>query len=79
MAPEQSRGDGQYNFKVDIYSLGTVFFDMWWNPREKSVQLRNKIIGLLSQTNPEESKEFEDKKNLNNSKKQSVFEEFKIH
>jgi serine/threonine protein kinase len=31
MAPEQTKGAGRYDEKVDMYSLGTVLFDMWWN------------------------------------------------
>lgn len=29
MAPEQQRGGGRYDEKVDMYALGTVLFDMW--------------------------------------------------
>lgn len=29
MAPEQSRGEGRYNFKADMYSLGLILFEMW--------------------------------------------------
>ena len=34
MAPEQKAGQGKYGFMVDMYGLGSVFFDMWWNYKQ---------------------------------------------
>ena len=48
MAPEQNKGPGKYGFMVDMYSLGSVFFDMWWNYKRTHFE-RNKIIKDISQ------------------------------
>ena len=44
MAPEQTKGAGRYDEKVDMYSLGTVLFDMWWNYQSLSIRTRNLAI-----------------------------------
>lgn len=30
MAPEQSHGEGNYDFKVDIYSMGLIFLEVYY-------------------------------------------------
>ena len=45
IAPEQgAEGKGDYDFRVDIYALGIVFLDMWWNPIHKSHQKKIKFV-----------------------------------
>ena len=47
MAPEQNRS-GNYDEKVDMYSLGTVLFDMWWDFGNRSVRVRNMMIKKIT-------------------------------
>lgn len=51
MAPEQrgEGGRGTYDEKVDMYALGTVLFDMWWDFRGRSVRRRNQEIKKISE------------------------------
>jgi translation initiation factor 2-alpha kinase 4 len=45
MAPEQSKGEGRYNNKADMYSLGILFFEMWAGFKTRFE--RDKAINML--------------------------------
>jgi serine/threonine protein kinase len=48
MAPEQKGGGGKYGFMVDMYALGSVFFDMWWS-YSRTYGERIRILDDISQ------------------------------
>lgn len=57
VAPEQQKGAGNYNEKADMYSLGAILFDLWWDfkSRTKSTQTRLKVIRKIVATGKIES------------------------
>jgi hypothetical protein len=58
---------------VDMYSLGSVFFDMWWDYK-RTYQERNKIVKEISQQKFEKEamKELEQKNQTKKGKKHMI-------
>lgn len=65
---------------VDMYSLGSVFFDMWWN-YSRTYQERNKIVKEISMQKFEKEamKELEQKNSTKKGKKDKLeFTQLKV-